>query len=76
MNQIKQETKPISKPQVVNKTNGIKDWKVGDMVSHEAFGIGHVIDVRGTLITVKFNDNKFATKTLVGSHHMISRIYN
>lgn len=76
MNQIKQESKPISKPQVVNKTNGIKDWKVGDMVSHEAFGIGHVIEVRGTLITVKFNDNKFATKTLVGSHHMISRIYN
>lgn len=69
--------KPVNKPVVpINKTNGIKDWKVHDKVIHDAFGIGEVVELKGTLIVVSFKDEKFGKKTLLANHHMIKRLYN
>ncbi len=56
------------------KTNGIKNWAVGDRIKHESYGLGSVIEVKNNLIVVKFDNLNFGTKTLLSSHFMISKL--
>ena len=54
-------------------SNGIIDWKVGDKIYHLKFGSGIVTKVEdNNILEVKFDSGEF--KTVIGSHHMISRI--
>ncbi|MBO6286383.1 MAG: UvrD-helicase domain-containing protein [Bacilli bacterium] len=53
--------------------NGIKDWRVGDRVRHEKFGIGQVVEIiDDNIIVVLFESS--SKKTLLASHPMLSRI--
>ena len=64
------EEKPAA-PKITD--NGIKDWRIGDRVSHEKFGIGDVVQVIDeSIIVVKFENG--SKKTLLSSHPMIKRI--
>jgi len=54
-------------------TNGISDWKVGDVLEHKKFGRGTVVALcGGTIIRVRFETQ--GEKTLAGDHPMISKI--
>ena len=72
---IKPASKQTSKQEVVTKsqqTNGITDWKVGDLVNHEKFGKGVVIEVVDQTI-VKINFDKEGIKSILSSHRMLTR---
>ena len=72
---IKPSSKQTSKQEAVTKsqqTNGITDWKVGDLVNHEKFGKGVVIEVVDQTI-VKINFDKEGIKSILSSHRMLTR---
>ena len=72
---IKPASKQITKQEAVTKsqqTNGITDWKVGDLVNHEKFGKGVVIEVVDQTI-VKINFDKEGVKSILSSHRMLTR---
>ena len=72
---IKPASKQTSKQEAVTKsqqTNGITDWKVGDLVNHEKFGKGVVIEVVDQTI-VKINFDKEGVKSILSSHRMLTR---
>ena len=53
-------------------TNGVDDWKVGDICIHQKFGKGVVVSLDGDgIIVVKFETE--GEKTLLGNHKMISK---
>ena len=53
--------------------NGIRDWRVGDRLQHEKFGLGQVIEVIDeSIIVVSFESG--SKKTLLSSHPMIKRL--
>ena len=71
----KPASKQTSKQEAVTKsqqTNGITDWKVGDLVNHEKFGKGVVIEVVDQTI-VKINFDKEGVKSILSSHRMLTR---
>lgn len=54
------------------KSNNITNWEVGDIVIHQKFGKGIVKALEGdNIIVVEFKDH--GEKTLLGTHHMISK---
>ncbi len=67
------ERKEENKPETpVKKSNGITDWKVGDLVDHQKFGRGKVIEIiNDKIIRISF-DNE-GVKTLLGLHPMLDR---
>lgn len=54
------------------KDNGITDWKVGDLVDHQKFGRGKVIEIINDKI-IKINFTNEGAKTLLSSHPMLDR---
>lgn len=48
-------------------------YKYGDKIEHETYGIGVVIEVNKTLITVAFNKN-IGIKKLLKNHKSIKKI--
>lgn len=54
------------------KDNGITDWKVGDLVDHQKFGRGKVIEIINDKI-IKINFTNEGVKTLLSSHPMLDR---
>jgi len=62
-------------PQIVQeppKSNNITNWEVGDIVIHQKFGKGVVKVLEGdNIIVVEFDSH--GEKTLLGTHHMISK---
>ena len=62
-------------PQIVQeppKSNNITNWEVGDIVIHQKFGKGVVKALEGdNIIVVDFDSH--GEKTLLGTHHMISK---
>ena len=53
-------------------SNGITDWKVGDIAVHEKFGEGTVTSIiNGTIIVVEFATA--GKKTLLSNHPLLSR---
>ena len=72
---IRPASKQTTKQEAVTKsqqTNGITDWKVGDLVNHEKFGKGVVIEVVDQTI-VKINFDKEGVKSILSSHRMLTR---
>ena len=62
------------KPQVEEApaSNGVTSWAVGDIVIHTKFGKGVVTALEGdNIIVVEFENH--GSKTLLGTHHMISK---
>ena len=62
------------KPKVVEppSSNGVTSWAVGDIVIHQKFGRGVVKNLEGdNIIVVEFEEH--GTKTLLGTHFMISK---
>ena len=54
------------------KTNNVTSWEVGDIVIHQKFGRGVVKALEGdNIIVVDFESQ--GEKTLLGTHHMISK---
>lgn len=54
------------------KSNNISNWEVGDIVIHQKFGKGVVTSLEGdNIIVVEFESH--GQKTLLGTHHMISK---
>lgn len=68
------EPKEEKKPEPPKPTsNGIDDWRIGDRIRHEKFGIGTVVEVIDeSIIVVLFESG--SKKTLLSSHPMITRI--
>ncbi len=61
------------KEEEMPKTNGITDWKVGDLVEHKKFGRGKVIAlISDEIIQIDFE--KEGKKLIVPSHAMLSRL--
>ena len=62
-------------PHIVQKapqSNNITNWEVGDIVIHQKFGKGVVKALEGdNIIVVDFKEH--GEKTLLGTHHMISK---
>lgn len=53
-------------------TNGISDWKVGDVAYHEKFGEGEVCAIiTDTIIQINFKSE--GKKTLIANHPLLSR---
>ena len=55
--------------------NEITDWKAGDLLIHDVFGKGVVVNVNGEMLDVAFNI-PYGLKTLMGSHKAIKRLSN
>ena len=54
------------------QSNNITNWEVGDIVIHQKFGKGVVKALEGdNIIVVDFKEH--GEKTLLGTHHMISK---
>ncbi len=54
-------------------SNGIENWRVGDMAHHEKFGDGKVVAlVDASIIVIDFGAN--GQKTLLGKHPLLTRI--
>ena len=67
-----EEPKPKEKKVEPPETNGITDWKVGDIAIHEKFGEGVVkAIINGTIIVVEFAEH--GKKTLLSNHPLLSR---
>lgn len=65
------DDEPVYKPEPP-QNNGITSWSVGDIVIHTKFGRGVVKSLEGdNIIVVEFESE--GTKTLLGTHHMISK---
>jgi hypothetical protein len=57
---------------VTIQTNNISDWKVGDGVAHDAFGLGVVITIIDTeIIEVMFDT--LGKKKLIANHPKLKR---
>ena len=68
-----QEVKPREKIIEDTETNNVSHWAVGDLLHHEKFGDGVVVEVmKGDLIKVNFELH--GEKILLGTHKMISKI--
>ena len=61
------------KPEPQKQDNGIRDWRVGDRISHDKFGEGKVVEIIDESIIVVLFDNG-SKKTLLSSHPMIKRL--
>lgn len=58
--------------QEATQSNNITNWEVGDIVIHQKFGKGVVKALEGdNIIVVDFKEH--GEKTLLGTHHMISK---
>lgn len=69
--------KPTIQTHVETRTNGVKSWRIGDLLVHEIFGKGKVKDVKeNDLIVVEFDNPKYGFKTLKGTHYMIKKLLN
>ena len=65
-------SKPKEAPKPKPRDNGIKDWKIGDLVSHDAFGDGVVVAVLDdNIFIVKFDDG--SRRTMLSTHPKIHR---
>ena len=66
----KEEKKPVvSRP----TTNGVSHWSVGDIVNHEKFGRGKVVEIISPeIFVILFDDG--SKKTMMSSHPMISKV--
>ena len=65
------DDEPVYKPELPT-TNGVTSWVIGDIVIHQKFGRGVVTSLEGdNIIVVKFESE--GLKTLLGTHHMISK---
>lgn len=54
-------------------SNGIENWRVGDIAHHEKFGDGTVVSIiDGSIIVIDFGS--LGKKTLLGKHPMLSRV--
>ena len=54
------------------QSNGIVDWKVGDIAHHEKFGDGVVVElISSSIIIIDFDS--VGKKTLLGTHKLLSR---
>lgn len=54
------------------KTNGITDWKIGDVAIHQTFGKGVVINIiDDTIIEIDFESN--GRKSILSNHPKLSR---
>lgn len=69
--EISFDDEPIYKPEPP-KSNNVTSWEVGDIVIHQKFGRGVVKSLEGDNIIVVDFDSQ-GTKTLLGTHHMISK---
>ena len=65
------DDEPQYKPEPV-QSNNVTSWEVGDIVIHLKFGKGVVKALEGDNIIVVDFDSQ-GTKTLLGTHHMISK---
>lgn len=68
-NEINKEEKIIDKKEMYSKDNG--DIVKGSIIEHTEYGIGAVIDVSGSLITVAF---KSGIKKLMKNHKSITKV--
>ena len=70
------DEKPTRKAEPIEErpsTNGITDWKLGDVANHEKFGQGVVVEIiDANIIVVKFDTA--GKKTLLATHPLLSRI--
>ena len=65
------DDEPVYQPEPPT-SNNISSWEVGDIVIHQKFGRGVVKSLEGdNIIVVEFESE--GTKTLLGTHHMISK---
>ena len=55
------------------KSNGITDWKIGDVAHHEKFGDGVVVEIIDASIIV-INFENAGKKTLLSTHPLLSRL--
>ncbi|MCR5348859.1 MAG: UvrD-helicase domain-containing protein [Bacilli bacterium] len=68
-----EEKKPTKEEKEKPTTNGISDWRIGDLVRHEKFGDGVVVEIiDASIIVVSFKES--GKKTLLSSHPMLSRL--
>jgi len=63
---------PEPEPEAKPASNGITDWKVGDIAVHEKFGEGEVLSIIDNSIIV-VNFISCGKKTLLANHPMLSR---
>ena len=68
-NEINKEEKIIDKKEMYSKDNG--DIVKGSIIEHTEYGLGAVIDVSGSLITVAF---KSGVKKLMKNHKSITKV--
>lgn len=68
-NEINKEEKIIDKKEMYSKDNG--DIVKGSIIEHTEYGLGAVIDVSGSLITVAF---KSGIKKLMKNHKSITKV--
>ncbi len=67
---------PIKQEPVIqeeNASNGITDWKVGDIAVHEKFGEGKVIKILDESAII-INFKSCGSKTMLSTHKMLSRL--
>lgn len=65
--------KDIIKKASTTQTNDVDDWKIGDLVSHESFGDGVVIQIIGdSILQIAFKS--VGTKNIMAKHPMLKRI--
>ncbi|WP_249028664.1 ATP-dependent helicase [Tannockella kyphosi] len=55
--------------------NEVKDWKIGDFVSHDHFGKGVVVAVNGQTLDIAFS-LPAGIKTLMASHQCFKKLLN
>ena len=55
----------------VRLTNGINDWKVGDICSHSTFGRGVVLEVEDDILTINFD--KVGRKLIRADHISLTK---
>lgn len=73
----KKPEKKVTSPPPSNMTNGVDKWYEGDLLIHDQFGVGKVINVvSDKLIEVEFNDKQFGKKTMLSSHYKIKKLYS
>ena len=74
-NEVKEETD--IREQKINTSDIYRDedvdYKVGDLVYHETFGTGRVVEVTNTLVTVAFK-HPYGVKKLMKNHKKLSKI--
>lgn len=70
-NPFMEKKPPVEEP----KTNGITDWKVGDVCFHEKFGRGVVVEViDASIIIIRFEHS--GKKTLLSKHPLLTRLHS